>query len=139
VRLVELAATTAWLFPEPGPFARGGVMRIRAALALILVPFVAGAAPPADRPLSPLEARKRVNEKVSVEMLVRASKNRLEKHKEIYLDSEADFRDKKNLAVVINAAGAAKFKAAGIKEPAGYFIGRSGIRSNPGAAGFRSW
>jgi DNA/RNA endonuclease YhcR with UshA esterase domain len=78
-----------------------------------------------DKPLSPVEARKRVNEEITVEMFVRASKNRLERHKEIYLDSEVNFRDKKNFAVVINAAGAAKFKKAGIDEPAGYFKGKT--------------
>ena len=79
----------------------------------------------ADKPLSPVEARKRANEEITVEMFVRASKNRLEKHQEIYLDSEVNFRDKKNFAVVINAAGAAKFKKAGIDEPAGYFKGKT--------------
>jgi len=79
----------------------------------------------ADKPLSPVEARNHVNEEITVEMFVRASKNRLEKHQEIYLDSEVNFRDKKNFAVVINAAGAAKFKKAGIDEPAGYFKGKT--------------
>lgn len=79
----------------------------------------------ATKPLTPVEAGKRVNEKVIVEMLVRASKNRLEKRGEIYLDSEEDFHDPKNLAVVINKEGAAKFEKAGIKEPAGYFKGKT--------------
>jgi DNA/RNA endonuclease YhcR with UshA esterase domain len=81
--------------------------------------------PKQDKPLSPAEASKRVNEKVVVEMLVRASKNRLEQRKEIYLDSEEDFRDPKNLAVVINLAGAAKFKEAGIDDPAEHFKGKT--------------
>ena len=77
--------------------------------------------PKQDKPLSPAEAIKRVNEKVLVEMLVKATKNRLEKRKEIYLDSETDFRDPKNLGIVINQAGAAKFKEAGIDDPAVHF------------------
>ncbi|HKB40065.1 MAG TPA: hypothetical protein VKD72_26755, partial [Gemmataceae bacterium] len=78
---------------------------------LLLIVIVLGpSAALADKPLSPVEARKRVNQEITVEMLVRASKNRLEKHKEIYLDSELNFWDKKNFAVVINAEGAAKFK-----------------------------
>jgi DNA/RNA endonuclease YhcR with UshA esterase domain len=93
---------------------------------LILIVICLGpSAALADKPLSPVEARNRVNEEITVEMFVRASKNRLEKHKEIYLDSEENFRDKKNFAVVINAVGAAKFKKAGIDEPAGYLKGKT--------------
>jgi len=77
------------------------------------------------RPLSPAQARKRVNEKVTVELTVKASKNRLERHEEIYLDSEEDFRDAKNLAVVIDVAGAASLKKAGIDEPAGHFLNKT--------------
>ena len=58
-------------------------------------------------------------------MLVKASKNRLEKHKEIFLDSETDYKDEKNMAVVINEEGAARFKKAGIEEPAGHFKGKT--------------
>ena len=99
-------------------------MRSTVLMALAVGPLVLLAAPP-DKPLSPVEARKQVGKKITVEMVVRASKNRLEKHKEIYLDSEANFRDEKNFAVVINAEGAAKFKAAGIEEPAGHFKGKT--------------
>src|SRR5437588_1591658 len=57
-----------------------------------------------------LSVRKKVNEEVVVQMLVKATKNRLEKRGEIYLDSEEDFRDEKNLGVVITKVGAAKFQ-----------------------------
>ena len=79
---------------------------------------------PQDKPLPPEDAIKRVNETVMVQMVVKASKNRLEKRGEIYLDSEQDFRDPKNLGVVINRQGAAKFKDAGIAEPAQHFKGK---------------
>src|SRR5262245_21393824 len=46
-----------------------------------------GVDPPQDKPLSPEDALKRVNETVMVQMMVKASKNRLEKRGEIYLDS----------------------------------------------------
>jgi hypothetical protein len=92
---------------------------------LALAPLGLGEAPKQDKPLSPAEAIKRVNEKVVVEMLVKATKNRLEKRKEIYLDSEEDFRDPKNLGIVINVAGAAKFKEAGIDDPAVHFKGKT--------------
>jgi hypothetical protein len=74
-----------------------------------------------DKPLSPVDAIKKVNEKVTVEMVVKASKNRVEKRGEIYLDSEEDFHDPKNLGIVITKAGAAKFAEAGVKEPASHF------------------
>jgi hypothetical protein len=78
-----------------------------------------------DKPLSPADAIKKVNEKVTVEMLVKASKNRIEKRGEIYLDSEEDFQDPKNLGIVITKAGAAKFAEAGVKEPAAHFKGKT--------------
>src|SRR5262249_24070072 len=80
-------------------------------------------APPAaaDKPLSPAEAVKQVGKKVTE----RASKDRLAKFGEIYLDSEADFRDKKNLAAVITKAGASKFAKAGVKNPAAHFKGKT--------------
>ena len=99
-------------------------MRSAVLIALAVSPLSLCGAPP-DKPLPPEEARRRVGEAVTVEMVVRASKDRLEKRKEIYLDSEADFRDKKNFAVVINAEGAAKFKAAGIEKPAAHFKGKT--------------
>jgi hypothetical protein len=74
-----------------------------------------------DKPLTPVEARKKVGEKVTVEMTVRAAKDRLEKRGEIYLDSEENFRDEKNFAVVTTKAGAASLKEAGIDDPAGHF------------------
>jgi DNA/RNA endonuclease YhcR with UshA esterase domain len=78
-----------------------------------------------EKPLTPVEARKKVGEKVTVEMTVQTSKDRLEKRGEIYLDAEADFRDAKNFAVVITRAGAAKLKAAGIDDPAAHFKGKT--------------
>src|SRR5262245_36645681 len=77
------------------------------------------------KPLSPKDAVKRINEKIVVEMLVKASKNRLEKRGEIYLDSEEDFHDPNNLGVVITKTGAAAFNKAGVKEPASHFKGKT--------------
>jgi DNA/RNA endonuclease YhcR with UshA esterase domain len=71
------------------------------------------------------EAGKHVGEKVTVEMIVRASKDRLEKRKEIYLDSTTDHHDPKNLAAVVTVAGAASLKSAGIADPATYFKGKT--------------
>src|SRR4029077_9415370 len=78
----------------------------------------------ADQPLSPVEARKKVGQTITVEMTVQAAKDRLEKRGEIYLDAEQDFHDEKNFAVVITRAGAAKFKEAGVTDIAEHFRGK---------------
>jgi hypothetical protein len=98
--------------------------------AIPLAAFVGGlivlqAAGADDKPLTPAEAIKKVNEKVTVQMEVKAAKDRLEKRGEIYLDSEEDFRDPKNLGVVVTRAGAAKLKEAGIADPAEHFRGKT--------------
>jgi hypothetical protein len=74
-----------------------------------------------ERPLTPEDARHKVGEPITVQMQVRAAKDRLEKHGEIYLDAELDFRDKNNFAVVIKKAGATSLKARGIDNPAEYY------------------
>src|SRR6516164_1818880 len=97
-------------------------MRTLSVLALFVSGLVVIQATADDtKPLTPVEAIKKVNEKVVVEMKVKATKNRLEKRGEIYLDSEEDFRDEKNLEVVVTKTGAAKFKEAGVDDPAVHF------------------
>ena len=91
---------------------------ISTAVLLLIAGFLFAAE---DRPLSPTEARKQVGNKITVEMTVATSKDRLEKRGEIYLDAELDFRDEKNFAVVITRAGAASLKEAGIADPATHF------------------
>ena len=78
-----------------------------------------------DKPLTPVEARKKIGEKITVEMEVRAAKNALAKRGEIYLDSEENFRDEKNFAVVVTKTGAESLKAAGIDDPADHFKGKT--------------
>jgi hypothetical protein len=77
------------------------------------------------KPLTPAAARRQVGKKVVVEMKVQAAKNRLEKRGEIYLDSEPDFRDERNFAVVINREGAALFLKHDVADPAAYFRGQT--------------
>jgi hypothetical protein len=99
--------------------------RPAALLALALASATLAAEDKEGKPLSAAEAIKRVGQKVTVEIRVRASKNALERHGEIYLDSEENFRDEKNLAVVIDKEGAARFKAAGVDDPAAHFKGKT--------------
>ena len=77
-----------------------------------------------EKALAPPAARKKVGDKITVEMKVQAAKDRLEIRGEIYLDAETDFRDDKNFAVVITKTGAAKLKVAGIDDPADHFMGK---------------
>jgi hypothetical protein len=97
-------------------------MRTATALTVTLVGLMALDALAQDtKPLTPVEAIKKVNEEVTVQMLVMAAKNRLGKRGEIYLDSEENFKDEKNLGIVITKTGAAKFKEAGVDDPAIHF------------------
>lgn len=91
-------------------------------LALIAVP---GVRSNEGDPITPREAIERVNQTVTVEMQVKATKNRLQKRGEIYLDSETDFRDPKNLGIVVTKDGSASFKQAGIEDPAVHFKDKS--------------
>ena len=93
-------------------------MRVRLLALAVLAGCLIAAEP---KPLGPAEAREKVGEEITVEMTVKAAKDRLEKRGEIYLDSEEDFRDEKNLGVVVTKTGAAKFKEAGVDDPAVYF------------------
>lgn len=74
--------------------------------------------------LSPLEAINRVNESVTVEMVVRRAKA-CPGCLDVFLDSEEKYRDPKNLGVAITDAGKAKFKDAGIDNPAVHFAGKT--------------
>jgi len=74
-----------------------------------------------EAPLVPDVARQKLGERVWVELLVVSAKDRLEKRGEIYLDSQLDFRDEKNLAVVITRRGADSLRGQGIFSPAEHF------------------
>jgi hypothetical protein len=71
-------------------------------------------------PLSAPEARTRMNEQVTVEMVVRAAKN-CQRCSLMFLDSEANHHDPKNFAVAITDTGKGKFREAKIDDPAGHF------------------
>jgi hypothetical protein len=78
------------------------------------------------KPVSPPEAIGQIGKpQVFVEMTVKAAKDRLEKRGIIYLDSEEDFADPKNLGVAISAEAAAKFKKGGVDDPAVHFKGKT--------------
>jgi hypothetical protein len=79
--------------------------------------------------VKPIPAAEAVNSvgkpTVLVEMVVKQAKERLEKRGIIYLDSEDDFADPKNLGVAISAEASAKFGKKGITDPAAHFKGKT--------------
>ena len=75
-------------------------------------------------PLSAHEAINRVNEHVTVEMLVKAAKN-CQRCSLMFLDSEEDHHDSKNFAVAITDVGKGRFREAKIDDPAGHFKGKT--------------
>jgi DNA/RNA endonuclease YhcR with UshA esterase domain len=76
-----------------------------------------------DKPLTPADAAKKVNETVTVQFEVKSASTT--KTGVGYLNSEADFKDKKNFAVFIDKATMAKFKDAKIEDPATHFKGKT--------------
>jgi hypothetical protein len=74
--------------------------------------------------ISPVEAINRLNEPVTVEMLVKRTKS-CTCSSQFFLDCEENHRDPNNLGVVVTTAGAAKFKEAGIDDPADHFKGKT--------------
>lgn len=76
------------------------------------------------RSISPAEAIQRLNESVTVEMLVKRTKS-CTCSSQFFLDCEENKRDPKNLGVVVTAIGAARFKEAEIDDPAEHFNGKT--------------
>jgi hypothetical protein len=74
--------------------------------------------------LSAVEAINRINESVTVEMLVQKTKC-CSGSRQVFLDSEPDHRDPKNLGVVVTEGGRAKFNDAGIGDPTAHFNGKT--------------
>src|SRR5262249_22526691 len=74
--------------------------------------------------MSPVEAVNRINESVTVEMLVQRTK-RCSGSRQVFLDSEADHHDPKNLGVVVTDNSRGKFGEAGIDDPAALYTGKT--------------
>jgi hypothetical protein len=69
------------------------------------------------------EAHRHVGQECTVEMTVRASKNSA--HRKVYfLDSEEDFHDEKNVAILIRHELAPAFRERGIDDPSVYYRGK---------------
>jgi len=73
--------------------------------------------------LSAVEAINRINESVTVELLVQRTK-RCSGSKQVFMDSETNHRDPKNLGLVVTESGLAKFSETGIDDPSAHFSGK---------------
>jgi hypothetical protein len=74
--------------------------------------------------MTPVEAITRINESVTVDMLVQRTKS-CTGSCQVFLDSEANHRDPNNLGVVITVDGRPKFTEAGIDDPTVHFMGKT--------------
>lgn len=93
-------------------------MRLHSVLAcLLLVPAFVLAEEPQPKPVTPAEAAKKLNEKVTVQMLVKSTGGR----SNTYLNSEADFNLESNFTIFIDKDAKEKFKKAGIENPTEYY------------------
>jgi hypothetical protein len=103
------------------------VLRIALAFAAIAGPRLRASADDAKAPEKVIPAaqiREHVGKECTALMTVKSSKNAAPR-KTYFLDSEKDFRDVKNLAVVISYDHADKFREAGIDDPAEYYRGKT--------------
>ncbi len=92
-------------------------------LLLWLAPFAVRADEKPPR-IKPEEARQHVDKKVEVVFEVKGSKDSA-KRKTVYLDSEADFRDEKNLGIAISEKGVSSLKQKrNVDAPAEYYRGK---------------
>jgi hypothetical protein len=93
-------------------------------LAITALVILGGAFPDDEKPTKVVpaaEAKDHVDERCTVEMTVRSSKAATPR-KEYYLDSEEDFHDDKNFAVVISFDHAEAFQKAGVDNPADHYL-----------------
>ena len=74
--------------------------------------------------ISAEEAINRVGESVTVQMLVQKKKS-CTGSCQVFLDSEKNHRDPKNLGVVVTVEGRPKFTEAGIDDPTAHFNGKT--------------
>jgi len=89
-------------------------------LVFVLTRFLA--ADDTAKPLSPEEAARQVNEKVTVKMEVKSAALR---ESVCFLNSQEDFKDAKNFTVFIGKDALKKFQEAKIDDPAAHFKGKT--------------
>jgi len=80
-------------------------------------------AEPSVKVIKAEEARKHVDQQVTVTFKVQHAKFAMNPDR-VYLDSEKDYKDAKNLGLLIQAAALPEFKKAGIEKPAEHYDGK---------------
>jgi DNA/RNA endonuclease YhcR with UshA esterase domain len=93
-------------------------MRVVAVLLLVAIAGLRAEEP--AKALTPAEAAKKLNEKVTVEFEVQSTGGNTNN----YLNSEADFKSDKNFTILIPKEAIAKFKAAKIDDPKTHYKGK---------------
>ena len=96
-------------------------MRFAAIAILVVLPFSPLTAQEGARPLTPEEALKRVDQKITVAMEVKSTGGNTAR----YLNSEADFRANTNFAIFIPNVALAAFKQAGVADPGEFYKGKT--------------
>ena len=89
----------------------------------LLAGMFALAAEPSVKVIKPEEARKHVDQRVTVTFKVQHAKFATNPDR-VYLDSEKDYKDPKNLGLLIQVDALAEFKKAGIEKPAELYDGK---------------
>ncbi len=99
-------------------------------MALLAASLGGGASSVADDPkptskaIPAAEAKDHLDKEGTFELVVRTSKD-AEKRKEFYLDSEEDFHDPKNLAIVIAYEHLDAFKKLKIDDPSKHYLNKT--------------
>jgi DNA/RNA endonuclease YhcR with UshA esterase domain len=107
-------------------------MRLSIALFAFIFAAVASGDDKPAKPLTPAEAAKKVNEKVTVEMEVKSTGGK----DAVYLNTETDYKDAKNFTIFIPDSAREKFKKAKVEDPKTYYKGKT-IRVTGTVALFR--
>src|SRR5438874_3449211 len=92
-----------------------------AAIVVVLVQAAICFAQEAARPITPEEALKRIDQKVTVAMEVKSTGGNTAR----YLNSETDFRANTNFAIFIPNLALAAFKQAGVADPGEFYKGKA--------------
>jgi DNA/RNA endonuclease YhcR with UshA esterase domain len=101
----------------------GSAMRLSATLFAVVAFAVVAVADEKDtKPITPADAAKMVDKKVTVEMEVKS----VGKAEGVYfLNSEEDFKSEKNFTIFINQEGTKKFKEAKVEDMMAHFKGKT--------------
>jgi DNA/RNA endonuclease YhcR with UshA esterase domain len=89
-------------------------------LALVLVATAACGDDKTEKPITPAEAAKKLNEKVTVEMVAKSTGG----NTACFLNSETDYKDDKNFTLFPDTT-LEKFKKAKIEDPKTYYKGKT--------------